>query len=214
MSETQAPTGLMQAIAPVVKRRPVQIIVSDGTDGTLHVVFQPIRVDDKEDGEVARGFSIKASPEELDADLPQHLAEHWVPARMGLQSVVDQIKNAAEQTRQTTVAKAKEGKGGGGKKSGAPADAGAQTTILSPPAAGTPPQPAPPAGLTGGADEVPETAAEPATDPAEEAAPAPVAAGEEPVPGPNAPSTPPVTAAAASEPVPTATADGVSDLFE
>jgi PRTRC genetic system protein E len=213
MSETQAPTGLMQAIAPVVKRRPVQIIVSDGTNGALHVVFQPIRVDDKEDGEVARGFSIEASPEELDADLPQHLAEHWVPARMGLQSVVDQIKNAAEQTRQATVAKAKEGKGGGGKKSGAPADAGAQTTILSPPAAGTPPQPASHAVPTGGADEVP-AAAEPATDPAVDAAPASVPAVEEPVPAPDAASTPPVASATASEPVPSAAADGVSDLFE
>lgn len=213
MSETQAPTGLMQAIAPVVKRRPVQIIVSDGTNGALHVVFQPIRVDDKEDTEVARGFSIEASPEELDADLPQHLAEHWVPARMGLQSVVDQIKNAAEQTRQATVAKAKEGKGGGGKKSGAPADSGAQTTILSPPAAGTPPQPASPAEPAGGSNEVPTTA-EPATDPAAGTAPAAVPAGEEPVPAHDAASAPPVAAAAASEPVPSAAADGVSDLFE
>src|SRR4051812_23888756 len=99
MSETQAAAGLMQAIAPLVKRRPVQIIVSDGTDGALHVVFQPIRVDDKEDAEIARGFSVEAAPEELDADLPHHVAEHWVPARMGLQSMLDQIKNAAEQTR-------------------------------------------------------------------------------------------------------------------
>jgi PRTRC genetic system protein E len=213
MSETQAPTGLMQAIAPVVKRRPVQIIVSDGTNGMLHVVFQPIRVDDKEDAEVARGFSIEASPEDLDADLPLHLAEHWVPARMGLQSVVDQIKNAAEQTRQATVAKAKEGKGGGGKKSGAPADAGAQTTILSPPAAGTPQQSASPAEPAAGAEEVPASA-EPATVSAEEAAPAAVAAAEDPVPAPDAASTPPVAAATTSEAVPAAAADGVSDLFE
>lgn len=129
MPDTQPAGGLMQALVPIVKRQPVHIIVSAGADDALHVVIQPVRVDDKEDAEIARGFSVEAPAAELDADLPDHLAQHWVPARIGLRSILDQVKSAAEQTRQTTVKKAKEGKGAP-KKDAAAAGSDAQTTIL------------------------------------------------------------------------------------
>lgn len=130
MPDTQPAGGLMQALAPIVKRQPVHIIVSSGSDGALHVVIQPVRVDDKEDAEIARGFSVEAPAAELDADLPHQLAQHWVPARIGLRSILDQVKSAAEQTRQTTVKKAKDGKGP--KKDATASGPGAQTTILAP----------------------------------------------------------------------------------
>lgn len=207
MSEPQAPSGLMQAIAPIVKRRPVHIIVSDGTNGALHVVVQPIRVDDKEDAEVASGFSIEAPAEELDADLPQHLAEHWVPARVGLQSLLDQIKAAAEQTRQTTVGKAKEAKGGGtGRKSGGGADSGAQTSIAVAGAQGAagPPAAVPveSSGPEDGQVPAPANPAPQATDPAGETQPVADAASAQPQ-----------ADATAAEPIPVAAGDGVSDLF-
>ena len=152
----QPPSGLMQAIAPIARRRPVHIIVSAADDEALRVVIQPVRTDDKEDPEVASGFVVEAAPAELDTDLPRHVAEQWVPARMGLQSVLDQIKGAAERTRQTTVARAKDPKG---KKTGGAGDSGGQTAILTAGAA----EPLALPSSTG-------TAAQPASSPADDEA--------------------------------------------
>lgn len=175
MTEIQPAAGLMQALTPIVRRRPVQIIVSDAAgdptapEGALRVVVQPVRVDDKEDPEVAKGFYVAATPEELDADLPRLLGEQWVPARVGLQSLLDQVKNAAEQTRRTTVDKAKEAKPGrkAAEKNGTGGGTGAQTSILTPGA-----------GTEAPADPAPSPAAPAAATAAAAAPAAPAATGE------------------------------------
>lgn len=132
--------GLMQALAPIAARRPVHIIVTAGAEGMLHVVCQPLRVGNDEDPEIGRGFSVEATPAELDADLPGHVATSWVRARQSLQSVLDQVAAQAEQARQAALRKQKEGKG---KKEGAAGAGSAQTTLVPPPADVATPAPAP-----------------------------------------------------------------------
>lgn len=184
--------GLMQALAPIADRRPVHIIVSKGAaDGALHVVCQPLRTGNDEDPEIARGFSVEGTPAELDTDLPGHVAKTWVPAHQSLQSVLDQIAAHAEQARQATLRKQKEGNGKA-KKDGGAAATGAQTTLTPPPADAAAP-------------------AEPTPAPA--AAPAPEATAQaEPAPASEAPA----AAAAAEPPAATAAApaDGISNLFD
>ena len=184
--------GLMQALAPIAARRPVHIIVSNGAaDGALHVVCQPLRTGNDEDPEIARGFSVEGTPAELDGDLPGHVAKTWVPAHQSLQSVLDQVAAHAEQARQATLRKQKEGNGKA-KKDGGAAAAGAQTTLTPPPADAAAP-------------------AEPTPAPA--AAPAPEAAAQpEPAPAPEAPAEPaPAEPAAAASAAP---GDGISNLFD
>lgn len=96
------PPGLLQALAPIAARRPVHIIVS-GTETMLHVVLQPVQLDAKEGADIARGFSVDATPAELDADLPGLISERWVPAHRGLQTVIDQVTAVTESARQSTV---------------------------------------------------------------------------------------------------------------
>jgi PRTRC genetic system protein E len=217
----QLPSGLMQAIAPIARRRPVHIIVSGASDEALRVVIQPVRTDDKEDPEVANGFFVEAPPAELDTDLPRHVAEQWVPARLGLQSVLDQVKGAAERTRQTTVTKAKEAKG---KKTGGAGDSGAQTAILTagaaeplalPSSTGTAAQPASSAAAP--ADDA-EASAEAAAAVTSDSPPAPASETEPTVEStvvePHTPGMAPDPALAQTTTVPAGTAaDDVSDLF-
>ncbi|HEX6369858.1 MAG TPA: PRTRC system protein E [Longimicrobium sp.] len=181
--------GLMQALAPIADRRPVHLIVSKGAaEGALHVVCQPLRVGNDEDPEIGRGFSVEGTPAELDADLPGHVARTWVPAHQSLQSVLDQVAAHAEQVRQATLRKQKEGNGKGKKDGGAVA-AGAQTTLAPPPA-----DPAAPAEAT----------------PLPAPAPAPEAATQaEPAPAPEAPAAP-----AQAEPAGAAPGDAISNLFD
>lgn len=184
--------GLMQALASIADRRPVHIIVSKGAaDGALLVVCQPLRTGTDEDPEIGRGFSVEGTPAELDTDLPGHVAKTWVPAHQSLQSVLDQVAAHAEQARQATLRKQKEGNGKG-KKDGGAAAAGAQTTLAPPPA-----DPAAPAART----------------PSPAAAPAPEAATQaEPTPAPEAPA-----ATAQTEPPAAAAAtpgDGIDNLFD
>lgn len=184
--------GLMQAVAPIAARRPVHIIVSRGAaDGALHVVCQPLRTGNDEDPEIARGFSVEGTPAELDADLPGHVAKTWVPAHQSLQSVLDQVAAHAEQARQATLRKQKEGNGKG-KKDGGAAATGAQTTLTPPPADAAAP-------------------AEPTPAPAATAEPEAAAQGE-PAQAPEAPA----AAAPAEPPAATAAApgDGISNLFD
>lgn len=183
--------GLIQALAPIAARRPVHIIVSNGAaDGALHVVCQPLRTGNDEDPEIARGFSVEGTPAELDTDLPGHVAKTWVPAHQSLQSVLDQVAAHAEQARQATLRKQKEGNGKA-KKDGGAAAAGAQTTLTPPPADAAPPAAATPAP----AAAAPEPAAQPEPAPAPEAPAAP------------APAEPPAAAAASP-------GDGISNLFD
>lgn len=198
----QSSGGLMQALAPIATRRPVHIIVSAATEGALHVVCQPLRVGNDEDPELGRGFSVEATPAELDADLPAHVARSWVPAHQSLQSVLDQVAAHAEQARQATLRKQKEGKG---KKEGAAGAGSAQTTLAPPPAdaAAPAPDPAPAPAADAPAPAAPVSAAAPeaggteagATGAEAAATPAPVAAAE------------PALAGAAS-------GDGISSLFD
>lgn len=217
----QLPSGLMQAIAPIARRRPVHIIVSGADDEALRVVIQPVRTDDKEDPEVASGFVVVASPAELDTDLPRHVAEQWVPARLGLQSILDQVKGAAERTRQTTVAKAKDPKG---KKTGGAGDSGGQTAILTagaaeplalPSSTGTaaqpassPASPADEAGVNAQAEAAVASDSALAAAPEIEPAPEPIADDR------TAAAVDPEPAVAQAAAVPGATgSDDVSDLF-
>jgi PRTRC genetic system protein E len=166
---TEQPSGgLMQALAPIAARRPVHIIVSEGAEGALHVVCQPLRVGTDEDPEIARGFSAEAAPAELDADLPGLVARTWVPAHQSLQSVMDQVAAQAEQARQATLRKQKE-KDGKGKKEGGAAAATAQTTLAPPPAAAAEAPaaaPAPAAGADGAGTGAAPIAAPPVAEPA------------------------------------------------
>jgi PRTRC genetic system protein E len=185
--------GLMQALAPIAARRPVHLIVSKGaTEGTLHVVCQPLRVGNDEDPEIGRGFSVEATPAELDADLPGHVAKSWVPAHQSLQSVLDQVAAQAEQARQATLRKQKEG--GKAKKDGAAAP-GAQTTLTPPPAAAVTP--------AATAAAAPESATATATG-------AEAAATETSPPASPADAAPAETVAAAAA----APGDGISSLFD
>jgi PRTRC genetic system protein E len=214
----QPPSGLMQAIAPIARRRPVHIIVSGADGEALRVVIQPVRTDDKEDPEVASGFVVEAAPAELDTDLPRHVAEQWVPARLGLQSVLDQIKGAAERTRQTTVAKAKDAKG---KKPGGAGDSGGQTAILTagaaeplalPSSTGTAGQPASSPADEAGVNAEAEAAV--ASDSALAAAPEIEPAPESIADDRTAPAVAPQPAVAQASAVPAAAgSDDVSDLF-
>lgn len=184
--------GLMQALAPIAARRPVHIIVSKGAaDGALHVVCQPLRTGNDEDPEIARGFSVEGTPAELDTDLPGHVAKTWVPAHQSLQTVLDQVAAHAEQARQATLRKQKEGNGKG--KKDVAAAAGAQTTLTPPPAdAAGPTAPAP--------------------------APTAAAGPESTAPAPEAPAAPAPAEPARAEPLPaaavTAPGDGISNLFD
>jgi PRTRC genetic system protein E len=183
--------GLMQALAPIATRRPVHIIVTGAAEGALHVVCQPLRVGNDEDPEIGRGFSVEATPAELDADLPGHVARSWVPAHQSLQSVFDQVAAHAEQARHATLRKQKEGKG---KKESAAGAGSAQTTLAPPPADAATPAPASDAAVT---------------------APSPAAAPEAETAAPT--STPAAPAQPASpEPAPTAAAagDGISSFFD
>jgi PRTRC genetic system protein E len=208
VSEVQTAPGLMQALAPIVTRRPVHIIASPGAEGAIHLVIQPLRVDDTEDAEIGAGFAVEAPPAELDADLPRHIGEFWVPAQKGLQSVLDQVRAAAEATRTTTVAKAKDGKSGGKKGAVAPASGG-QTSLLAPGAEASDAAPA---------------AADQAVAAPIASAPAHAPAGATPLSDPSAEpitvpgnATPANGAVAAQDEAPTAAdtpADGVSGLFD
>lgn len=185
--------GLMQALAPIADRRPVHIIVSKGAaEGALHVVCQPLRTGNEEDPEIARGFSVEGTPAELDADLSGHVAKTWVPAHQSLQSVLDQVAAHAEQARQATLRKQKEGNGKGKKDTGAAA-AGAQTTLTPPPADAAAP-----------GEPTPAPAVAPATEPAAQA---------EPAPAPEAPAAPTPAEVPATAAAPVA-GDGISNLFD
>lgn len=127
----QPSVGLMQALAPIATRRPVHIIISASITqpGLLHVVCQPVRVLDGENGELARGYSVEASPQQLDAQLGNIMASRWVPAHTGLQQVIDEAAAAAEAARQTVIEKPKTSKGG---KAGKAVPGGAQTALIPP----------------------------------------------------------------------------------
>ena len=162
----------MQALAPIAARRPVHLIVSKGAaDGVLHIVCQPLRVGNEEDPEIARGFSVEDTPAELDASLPGHVANIWVPAHQSLQSVLDQVAAHAEQARQATLHKQKEG--GKGKKDAGAGAASAQTTLAPPPADAAAPSPALAAPAPEPAIQAAETTPAPDSPPGE---PAPAAA--------------------------------------
>lgn len=186
--------GLMQALAPIAARRPVHIIVTGAAEGVLHVVCQPLRVGNDEDPEIGRGFSVEATPAELDADLPGHVARSWVPAHQSLQSVFDQVAAHAEQARQATLRKQKEGKG---KKEGAAGAGSAQTTLAPPPADAAAPPP-----TADAAAPAPSPAAAPETE---------APATPTPTPAPAAPAEP-----APAEPALAAAApgDGISAFFD
>lgn len=135
MSEQPSP-GLMQALAPVARRRPVHVIVSGAPGDLLSLVVQPLSMGGEETPELARGFSATATPEELDRDLPGMVAAGWVPAHQSLQSVVDQAAAHAAAAREETLRK-QAGKTGKGKKD-APATAAAPL-VAAPPAAAAQP---------------------------------------------------------------------------
>jgi PRTRC genetic system protein E len=147
MSESPPALGLVQALAPILERRPVHIILSRRSDELVHVTVQPVRTDELEDPLAATGFSVEGTPEALDAELPQHVSEQWMPARLGMESLLEQIKAAGEKAREMTVGKAKEVlKGGKTRANGA----AAQTSLLT---AGNPASPAStPALVAGEAD--------------------------------------------------------------
>lgn len=157
--------GLMQALAPIASRRPVHLIVSAAEDGDLHVVCQPVRTSDDEEPELAQGFTVTASPAELDQDLPALVANTWVPAHESLQRVLDQVAAAAEQKRQSVMQKPPKG----GRATDAPAPASAQITLDPPPAGPPASSPAVPAPDDGPGDQAAQagppadTAAPPAT---------------------------------------------------
>jgi PRTRC genetic system protein E len=195
----QSSGGLMQALAPIATRRPVHIIVSAAAEGALHVVCQPLRVGNDEDPELGRGFSVEAMPAELDADLSAHVARSWVPAHQSLQSVLDQVAAHAEQARQATLRKQKEGKG---KKEGAAGAGSAQTTLAPPPADAAAPAPAP------------DPAPAPAPDAPAPAAPVSAAAPEAGATGAEAAPTPAPAAAAEPALAGAASSDGISSLFD
>jgi PRTRC genetic system protein E len=97
----------MQAIAPVASRRPVHMILSGAASGRLHLVVQPVQLDGETTPDLARGFSVEATPAELDRDLPALFATSWVPAHVGLQKAIDQVAAAAGKARDETLRSAK-----------------------------------------------------------------------------------------------------------
>ncbi|MBB4635957.1 PRTRC system protein E [Longimicrobium terrae] len=174
--------GLMQALAPITTRRPVHLIVSAAEDGDLHVVCQPVRASNDEEPELAQGFTVTASPAELDQDLPGLVANTWVPARESLQRVLDQVAAAAEQKRQAVMKKPPKG----GRATDAPSPASAQISLDPPPAGPPASSPRVPAPSDAAAEEgdqpaqPADTAAPPATpEPVLVAAGAPAPAGDE-----------------------------------
>jgi len=172
----QTSSGLMQALAPIATRRPVHLIVSGAANGLVHVICQPLQMGADEDPEIARGFAVDASPEELDRDLPRLITEGWVPAHKGLQSVLDQVAAAAAQAREATLRKEKD-KGKGKANGTRDATGGAQTTLAPPPAEAGPAAAEPTASAVPAAAEptVP-VPAETAAAPANAEPPAPAAA--------------------------------------
>lgn len=169
--------GLMQALAPIASRRPVHLIVSGAEDGDLHVVCQPIRASNDEEPELAQGFTVTASPAELDQDLPGLVANTWVPARESLQRVLDQVAAAAEQKRQAVMKKPPKG----GRATDGPAPASAQITLDPPPAGPNACGPAVPASDDAAAEDAAQPR-QPVDPPARPATPEPVlvAAGAAP----------------------------------
>jgi len=192
MDEASPHVGLMTAIAPIARKRPVHIIVSGGPGDSLTVVVMPKQMDPKEDPTIARGFTVAETPEVLDRELGPEMARSFVPSHQRLQSVLEQAASANEAARQATLRKG--AKPGAAK---APAPAAPQITFEPPPAAA--------------ADE-PVAAAAPA------GATAPPASPEESPPGPaesaegdgESGGTAAVTTEAAAAPV----ADAVSNLFD
>ncbi|HET6229665.1 MAG TPA: PRTRC system protein E [Longimicrobiaceae bacterium] len=120
MSDPHPPDpGLMQAIAPVASRRPVHMILSGAANGRLHLVVQPVQLEGESSPELSRGFSVEATPAELDRDLPALFASRWVPAHVGLQKAIDQVASAAGKARDDTLRGAKDKPGKAKGKPGA-----------------------------------------------------------------------------------------------
>jgi hypothetical protein len=184
--------GLMEALAPIVARRPVHLIITASTvsQGGLHVVCQPERLSDSEDAQIGAGFAADGTAAEMDRELPELVSKTWVPEHQTLQTVLDQL---ADRTRQVAADKAKGTTGKVGKKEGNGPQA--QTTLMDPATGGAPlalplpstdtadPQPAPaPAASspTQGSAAAPAAPAETAAEPNAEGDAAAIATDAEP----------------------------------
>lgn len=133
--ETPVSMGLMEALAPIVARRPVHLIITPSmvTQGALHVVCQPERLSDTEDAQIGAGFAADGTAAEMDRELPGLVSKTWVPEHQTLQTVLDQL---AGRTRQVASDKSKGTTGKAGKKEGNGAEA--QTTFMAPAAGSAP----------------------------------------------------------------------------
>jgi hypothetical protein len=133
--EPPVPMGLMEALAPIVARRPVHLIITPSmvTQGALRVVCQPERLSDNEDAQIGAGFAADGTAAEMDRELPGLVSKTWVPEHLTLQTVLDQL---AGRTRQVAAEKAKGTTGKAGKKDGNGAEA--QTTFMAPAAGSAP----------------------------------------------------------------------------
>ncbi|MDB4952240.1 MAG: hypothetical protein JWM27_4889 [Gemmatimonadetes bacterium] len=143
MSDPHPPDpGLMQAIAPVASRRPVHMILSGAANGRLHLVVQPVQLEGESSPELARGFSVEATPAELDRDLPALFASRWVPAHVGLQKAIDQVASAAGKARDDTLRSAKDKPGKAKGKPGAAVDGQTELVTAAEPSPSLTPAPA------------------------------------------------------------------------
>lgn len=111
---TQSSPGLMQAIEPIAKRRPIHLIISDAGTAGLRVVFQPSQAGAGEDPALSQGFTVEGTAPELDEQLASTLSAGFIPAHRGLQATIDEATQVATAAKEAQQRKATAGKKGTG----------------------------------------------------------------------------------------------------
>lgn len=151
---TEAPAAVrgisIQALLPILEKRPVSIHLALATDGRIHFTLLPKQVDAKEDAALGRGFSVTATAEELDEALAEGIPT-FTDSHETVQKVIEQIASANQDAAEDRLRKQRDK----GKKPQAPAPA-AKTAVAAKPAAAT-------ATAAAGAETAPEEPAEPET---------------------------------------------------